>query len=369
MKFICSQLALSKALNTVSKAVSTRTTIPILKGILMTVKNDRLILTASDLDLSIETTMEVSDAEEGSVVVSAKLFGDIIRRLPNAPIKAELDDKNNLGISCLSSDFSIVALPADEFPSIGTVKEEESLFIQREALKELIKKTTFSASIDEKKGILTGCLLEMKENELVMAALDGFRMAVATEAVGETASRNIVVPARILNEISKLISESIQEEKITILLDEKKMEIKTADTRVISRLMEGDFIKYADIIPKNYKTRCVLERGEMLNSIERASLLAKEGKNSLIKVHIEEGFMEITSRSEEGNVREKISCETEGEELVIGFNSKYIADVLKALDEEEIVFEMTSSTSPCLIKPLEGNAFLYLVLPVRIAAN
>jgi DNA polymerase-3 subunit beta len=209
----------------------------------------------------------------------------------------------------------------------------------------------------------------MKEKQLVMAALDGFRMAVATEAVGEAASRNIVVPARILNEISKLISESIQEEKITILLDEKKMEIKTADTRVISRLMEGEFIKYADIIPKSHKTRCVLDRGEMLNSIERASLLAKEGKNNLIKVHIEEGSMEITSRSEEGNVREKISCETEGEEMVIGFNSKYIADVLKALDEEEIVFEMTSSTSPCLIKPLEGDAFLYLVLPVRIAAS
>lgn len=369
MKFICSQPALSKSLNIVSKAVSTRTTIPILKGILLTVKNNELILTASDLDLSIETRMEVSSGEEGAVVVSAKLFGDIIRRLPNAPIKAELDEKNNLFISCLSSDFSIVALPADEFPAIGSVNKEESLSIKKEALKELIKKTTFSASIDEKKGILTGCLLEMKEKELVMAALDGFRMAVATETVEQTTKRNIVVPARILNEISKLISESIQEDEILIMLDEKKMEIKTPQTRVISRLMEGEFIKYGDIIPKTYKTRCVLDRGEMLNSIERASLLAKEGKNNLIKVRIEQGSLEITSRSEEGNVREQISCETEGDELVIGFNSKYIADVLKAVEEEEVVFEMTSSTSSCLIKPMEGNAFLYLVLPVRIAAS
>lgn len=369
MKFICSQLALAKALNTVSKAVSTRTTIPILKGILLTVQKEHLILTASDLDLSIETTVEVNDAEEGSVVVSARLFGDIIRRLPNAPVKVDMDEKNNLRISCLSSDFSIVALPADEFPSIGSVKEEESLLIQKEALKELIKKTTFSASIDEKKGILTGCLLEMKEKEVVMVSLDGFRMAVATEKIAEKAKRNIVVPARILNEINKLIGESIQEEEITVLLDEKKMEIKTADTRVISRLMEGEFIKYADIIPKNYKSRCVLERAEMLNSIERASLLAKEGKNNLIKVHLQEGTLEITSRSEEGNVREQLSCETEGEEIVIGFNSKYIADVLKAVGEEEVVFEMSGSTSPCLIKPLEGNAFLYLVLPVRIAAS
>lgn len=369
MKFVCSQPALSKALNIVSKAVSTRTTIPILKGILLTVQDSRLTLTASDLDLSIETTLDVSDAQEGSAVVSARLFGDIVRRLPGALIQMEMDEKNNLNIHCLSSDFSIVALPADEFPSIGAVKMEESLVIPKEALKELIKKTTFSASVDEKKGILTGCLLEMKNKELVMAALDGFRMAVGTEALKEEARRNIVVPARILNEISKLISESIQDEEITILLDEKKMEIKTADTRVISRLMEGEFIKYGDIIPKSYKTRCVADRGEMLNSIERASLLAKEGKNNLIKVQIQKGNMEITSRSEEGNVRESVACETEGEEMVIGFNSKYIADVLKAVGDEEVVFEMNSSTSPCIIKPTEGNAFLYLVLPVRIAAS
>lgn len=369
MKFICSQQALSKALNTVSKAVSTRTTIPILKGILMTVREGKLMLTASDLDLSIETTLEVSDSKEGAAVVSARLLGDIIRRLPGALVKMEKDDKNNLNISCLSSDFSIVALPADEFPAIGTVKKEESLTIQKEALKELIKKTTFSASVDEKKGILTGCLLEMKGKELAMVALDGFRMAVACEALKEEAKRNIVVPARILNEISKLISDSIQEEEITILLDDKKMEIMTADTRVISRLMEGEFIKYGDIVPKSYKTRCVTDRSEMLNSIERASLLAKEGKNNLIKVNVQKESIEITSRSEEGNVREKVSCETEGEELVIGFNSKYISDVLKGLETEEVVFEMNSSTSPCIIKPVEGNAFLYLVLPVRIAAS
>lgn len=369
MKFTCSQLALTKALNTVSKAVSTRTTIPILKGILLSVKNEKLTLTASDLDLSIETTMDVSGSEDGELVVSAKLFSEIIRKLPNAIIKVEKDEKENLNISCLSSDFSIVALPADEFPSIGIVNEDKKIPVHRDILKEVIKKTTFSASIDEKKGILVGCLLEFKNKEVVMVALDGFRMAVAKESISFDEERTIVVPARILSEIYKIITDTIDQEEIILILDEKKMEIKTEETRIIARLMEGEFIKYADIIPKTHKTRTVLDREELLNSIERASLLAKEGKNNLIKVSVLAGKMEITSRSEEGHVKEEVPAEVEGEEIVIGFNSKYVLDVLKAISDEEIVFEMTTSTSPCLIKPVEGDRFVYLVLPVRIAAN
>lgn len=369
MKFTCTQAALSKALNIVSKAVSVRTTIPILKGILLHVQDGHLTLTASDLDLSIETIMDVGDVEEGSAVVSARLFEDIIRRLPSALVSIETGDQNSLSISCLSSDFSIVALPAEEFPSIGSIKEEKRVTVQRDALKNLIKKTTFSASIDEKKGILTGCLLELKQNEIVAVALDGFRMAVAAEQTEEADKGSIVVPARILNEVVKLLGESVQEEEIVLLLDDKKMEIRTKDTRVISRLMEGDFIKYEDIIPKTFKTRCVIDRKEILSAIERASLLAREGKNNLIKMTIANGQIEMTSRSEEGNVKEVVFCEIEGEELVIGFNTKYIADALKTVENEEIVLEMSTNTSPCLIKPIEGNSFLYLILPVRIAAS
>lgn len=369
MKFTCSQSALLKAVNTVSKAVSTRTTIPILKGLLLSVKENKLIVTASDLDLSIETKIEVLESEEGAVVVSAKLFGEIVRRLPNAPIKVEKDDKENLLISCLASDFSIVALPAEEFPSIGYVSEENKVTIKKDAFKELVKKTTFSASIDEKKGILVGCLIEFKEKEMIMVALDGFRMAVAKENIEIGQNKSIVVPARILNEINKIVVEIIEEEDIVLLLDEKKMEIKTEDTRVISRLMEGEFIKYLDIIPKTYKTKCIVDREEFLNSIERASLLAKEGKNNLIKVSVVKGNITITSRSEEGNVKEEISTDMEGEDIVIGFNSKYIIDVLKSVSDEEVVIEMTTSTSSCLIKPVEGDKFINLVLPVRIVAN
>ena len=363
MKFTCSQGALTRALNTVSKAVSIRTTIPILKGILLTVKGNELTVTASDLDLSIETKMEVQAAEEGSAVVSSKLFSEIVRKLPNAVLQIEEAD-GKMEISCLGSHFSIVSLPADEFPAIGMVNQLSKIGVKKDSLKDLIKKTTFAASIDEKKGILVGCLLKFAEGKLEMAALDGFRLAVANCDMPSEEEKSVVIPARILAEIQKILME-----EVSLVLDDKKAEIITKETRIVARLLEGEFIKYNDIIPKTYKTRCLVNREELLSGIERASLLSKEGKNNLIKMDIANGKIEITSRSEEGNSKESIVCESEGDELVIGFNSKYVSDALKAVGDEEIVMEMSSPVSPCLIKPVEGDSFTYLVLPVRISAN
>lgn len=368
MRFTCSQGALTRALNTVSKAVSVRTTIPILKGILLSLKDNELTLTASDMDLSIETKIEVQAQEEGSCVVSAKLFSEIIRKLPNTIISLEKEE-GKLNINCLGSNFSILTLPADEFPAIGMVNRLSKIELDKEVFKDLIKKTTFAASIDEKKGILVGCYMEFKDNKLEVAALDGFRLAVANSPVDISEERHVVVPARILVEIQKIIMDSQEEDTISLILDEKRAEIITRETRIIARLLEGEFIRYNDIIPRNCKTRCTVEREELLSSIERASLLAKEGKNNLIRMSLENGNMEITSRSEEGSVREALPVEADGDPIVIGFNSKYLSDVLKAVTDENVVLEMTSPTSPCLIKPEEGDSYTYLVLPVRIAAN
>ncbi len=367
MKFTCSQLALTKALNMTDKAVSSRTTIPILKGVLLRAEEGKLYMTSSDLDMSIETSLEVSVAEEGSLVVNAKLFGDIVRKLPNAMITAEEKD-GKLNISCLGSSFSIVTFPADEFPSIGSVEKKNTFSIKKELLKEIIRRTAFAASVDDKKGILTGCLIKFGKGMIEAAALDGFRMAVAKEEAGSLDERTIVVPARILFEINRILSDTSDEE-ISLYADDKRIEIICSDTRIISRLLEGEFIKYEDIIPKNYKTRCIAGCADLLSGIERASLLAKEGKNNLIKMSFTEGNIEITSRSEEGNVTENIACEKEGEDLVIGFNSKYLIDSLKLVGDEEVVFEMGTAVSACLIKPVEGDAYTYLVLPVRITAG
>ena len=367
MKFVCTQLSLVKALSTVDKAVSTRTTIPVLKGILLNVKDNRLYLTASDLDLSIETSIEVQSEIEGSVVVNAKLFEDIIRKLPSAIVKFE-EVNGKLLISCLGSEFNIVTMSADEFPSIGMVNELNKVIINNDTLKELIKRTSFAASIDEKKGTLTGCLMKFENSNLEIAALDGFRMAISKEAISDKSNRTVIVPARILIEVSKILSESNSNE-VSLILDEKKAEIFSDETRVVIRLLEGEFIKYKDIIPKEYKTRVIISSKEMQDAIERASLLAKEGKNNLIKLEIADGNIEITSRSEEGNVKENVSAEIEGENITIGFNSKYLLDVLKVVPDDEVAIEMTSAVSACLIKPVSGDNYLYLVLPVRISAN
>ena len=368
MKFTCTQIALSKAINTVSRAVSVRTTIPILKGILMKVKDGRLTMSASDLDLSIETSIDVQASAEGSTVVSAKLFSEIIRKLPNSLVTIE-QAEGKLGIKCMGSDFSIVTLPAEEFPVIGGVDSKNFIDLKKEDLSDLIKKTVFAASIDEKKGILTGCLINFVPDSIEMVALDGFRMAVANKQVQTGNDRRIIVPARILSEISKIIADDEGSDSVSLVIEDKKLEILTEDTRVVARLLEGDFIKYNDIIPTSYKTRVIVGREDMLSSIERASLLAKEGKNNLIKLSIKQGSVDISSRSEEGNVNEHIGADVTGDELVIGFNSKYLLDVLKAVEDEEVAFELGTSVSSCLIKPVEGKDYTYLVLPVRITVS
>jgi DNA polymerase-3 subunit beta len=233
----------------------------------------------------------------------------------------------------------------------------------------MIKKTSFAASIDESKGIIVGVLIEMEEESLNMVALDGFRMAITREAVKNREKKKIIIAARILNEINKIISENEDSKEIFFILDEKKAVFLLDGTKIVLRLLEGDFIKYNDILPKEYKSKVKVNRSELLNSIERASLLAKEGKNNLIKLSIFRDKIIITSRSEEGNVKEEVFIEKEGTDLDIGFNSKYILDVLKAVSDESITMEFNTSVSPCLIKPLEGRAFEYLVLPVRISTN
>lgn len=369
MKISCNQQILSKALNTVSKAVSSRTTIPILKGILLEASSDgTLKLAASDLDLSIEKSIPVTVWEEGSIVVAAKLFIDIIRKLPNEEIEIT-EEEGRVTIKCLASEFTIVGQTADEFPSIGTIKEENSIRIEKELLKDMIKKTSFSASIEEAKGIIIGVLLEMDEEGMTMVALDGFRMAVTREKMESNDNIKIIIAARILNEINKIFSEEEASKEVDMIIDEKKAVFLIEGARIVLRIMEGEFVKYKDILPKEHQCKLKVNRSEMIDCLERASLLAKEGRNNLIKFSIIRDKIIITSRSEEGNVKEEIFVEKEGADLEIGFNAKYILDVMKFVSDEEVVMEFNTSVSPCLVKPIEGDGFEYLILPVRISTK
>ena len=292
----------------------------------MVASSDNVLkLAASDLDLSIEKKIGADVSTEGSVVVSSRLFTDIIRKLPNEEIEVELFDNNNVKIKCCASEFVIIGQPAEEFPNIGEIKQNNAISLEKDLFRDMIRKTAFSASIDEAKGVIVGVLIEMDKESLNMVALDGFRMAVTKERMINSENRRIIIAARILNEIQKILVDEEKENEISIILDEKKAVINLEDTRMVLRLLEGEFIKYKDIIPKENKTKIKLQRADFLESIERASLLAKEGKNNLIKMSIDEDLLKITSRSEEGNVKEEVFIEKAGDNLDIGYNSKVTA--------------------------------------------
>ncbi len=370
MKLNCNQQALAKALTTVSKAVSNRTTLPILKGIMIEATADgKMILTASDLEISIKKEIEADVEEPGSVVVVSRLFGDIVRKLPNETIFFEEDDEDNsITIKTNTSEFKVVCLPVDEFPKVGEKEEtSETIYFDREIFRDMVRKTSFAASIEESKGVLTGILTEINEEDINMVSLDGFRLALVNEKVKSEKARKFIVSAKVMNEISKIVTEE-EDEDIKIALGEKKAVFNIGSAEVVLRLMEGEFIKYRDIIPVENTTKVISGREILLESIERASLLAKEGKNNLIKMSLKNDLLTITSRSEEGNVKEKIVVEKEGNDIEIGFNSKFIIDVLKVIDEEIITMNFKTGLTPCVVKPVEGNAYEYLILPVRIPA-
>jgi DNA polymerase-3 subunit beta len=389
MKFTCDQSNLTKALNIVSRAVTSRTTIPILKGILLRAEEGGgLYLSASDLDISIETRIEALVSEEGSLVMPSKLFGDVVRKMPRGEVIFDEVEKGIAKIKCHKSEFRVMGMPADEFPKSQNEFDGEEIKLEKSKMKEMIRRTCFAASVDETRGIITGVLIEMKKGSLNMVALDGFRMAVAREKTDVEEEKNIIIPAGIMNEAGRIMTDAADEgerpeeneeekdekktkekEKFSILTNDKRIMFDLGKTVVISRLLEGVFVKYEDIIPREYKTSVIIDREEMKESVERASVLIKEGKNNFIKMEFSDGRLILTSRNEEGAFRDEIATEQKGEGLEIGFNAKFILDALKAIPDEEIKMELNTSVTPCLIRPKEGDSYEYLILPVRLAGS
>ena len=369
MKFSCEQQKLTKALNVVSKAVTSRTTIPILKGIMLEVTPEgKLTMSASDLDISIQDTIDVDVKESGAIIVMAKLFGDIIRKLPSTEIFLESDEDNNVTIKCMNSEFKIVGMSTDEFPSVNMVSDNnDSIVFDKSEIKKMIDKTSFAASVDESRGVITGVLIEFGADQISMVAIDGYRMAITRKPMVNPEPKHVIISAKILNEIGRILGDiDSDEEDGKLFINEKKAVFRFDNIQAELRLIDGEFIKYNDILPKDSKISVTVNKGIFMESIERASLLSKTGKNNLIKMSLNDNIMTITSNSEEGNVKEEIVINKDGDDLVIGFNAQYVIDVLKSIEDEEIKMLFNTGITPCLIQPVEGNEFEYLVLPVRI---
>ncbi len=365
MKIVCKQKALAVSINTVQKAVSSKTTMPVLKGILIETQDDQLKLVGTDLELGIESYIDANIIKPGSIVISSKILGDIIRKLPDSEVEIQVDDDNNIIIKCEESEFNLIGQSALEFPELPEIEKDYKYGIPQDLLKNMIKQTTFATAIDETRPVLTGVLMEIKDNIISMVALDGYRLALRQGTIKNTADIKAVIPGKTLNEIYKIIVEENNDD-IEIYFTDKHVLFHMKKTIVISRLLDGEFINYKQIIPNEFNSKIKVNTKNLSDSIERASLLAKEGKNNLIKFSVKDEKMVISSNSELGKVFESVFIELEGEDIEIGFNSKYFLDALRIIDSEELYLNFTTSVSPCILKPTDNNNYTYLVLPVRI---
>lgn len=367
MKFTCTKNKLQEAISIAQKAVTGKSPMPILQGIYISAKKNNLTLIGSDIDLSIETKIAADIEEDGKIVVDSKLFGEIIKKLPNSNITITTTENNSIEIVCEKSKFNLIHMDAEEFPTLPSINENIIFSISQKILKNMIKGTIFAIAQDETRPILTGILFEVRNKNLNLVALDGYRLALRSKNIDNENTISTVIPGKTLSEVSKILSED--EESVNITFTPNHILFNLGETKIISRLLEGEFIKYDSIIPEEYKLKVIAKRTQLLNCIERASLMAKDGNTNLIKFDIEDDTLIITSNSQLGTVREEANIILQGEKLEIAFNSKYLIDVLKILEDDEIIMQFDSSVSPCVIKNKQNDSYTYLVLPVRILNN
>ena len=371
MKIICEKEKLLKGINSVVRAVPTRTTMPILEGILIQTNGKELKLTSYDLELGIEYTMECDVKEEGNTVVNSIMFSEIIRKLPDTDISIELNENNLLVIECEGSLYKLSTMNPDEFPELPKIVVENSITTDQTILKNMIRKTIFAVSIEENRPIFTGCLFEVINNRLNVVAIDGFRMGWVSNIL-DKASNNFkaVIPGKTLNEVNKIILDSFDSIKIGVSKNQAIFEMENC--KIVTRLLDGEFLNYASVIPTNWDTRIRVNKNNLQNCFERVSLISassiEKEKKYPVKISIDVGKVVISCTNQTGDAKEEIYTETEGKELEIGVNPKYFLDALKAIEDEEIFISFGTNISPCVIKPVDETSkdYTYMILPIRM---
>jgi DNA polymerase-3 subunit beta len=361
MRILTTKNHLLESINIVEKAVPSKTTLPILEGILFTAESGRLILTATDLELGIETNLEVDVLEPGSLVMAADTIGNIVRKLPDADVEIATKD-GFIIIKSEGTEIEILGLPQEEFPKLPEVDKEFELSMPDSSLKEMIRQTIFAVSNDEIRPILTGALLEVTGDRVTMAALDGYRMAVKSCNLLSDTNIKAVIPGKTLMELGKIIEE--KDEVIHIFVSKNQVLFNLGDTTIISRLLEGEFVNYKQLIPNEHNIKIKIEKAKLLEACDRAALFAKDSGKT-IRFEIFDDILNIRSNSEKGNVHEEMKIEKSGGDIEIAFNPRYILEALKVINSEEVEVEFTTNVSPSIIRPSKDTGFLYLVLPVR----
>ena len=367
MKIICTKSNLVKGVSIVSKAVPSKTTMPILECILIDATTDIIKLTANDMELGIETIIEGDIIEKGLIAIDAKIFSEIVRKLPDNEVVIETDSNLQTLITCEKAKFNISGKSGEEFSYLPYIEKEEPVELSQFTLKEIIRQTIFTISDHDSNKLMTGELFEINENILKVVALDGHRISIRkVELMNNYASKKVIVPGKTLIEVSKILSGEV-ESKANIYYTPNHIVFEFDQTVVVSRLIEGEYFKIDQMLSSDYETKVRVNKKELLSCIDRAMLLVKEGDKKPIIINIGDEAMELKIQSQLGSMNEDILITKEGKDLLIGFNPKFLMDALRVIEDEEIQIYLTNAKAPCFIRD-EKESYIYLILPVNFNA-
>ncbi|MEG2094263.1 MAG: DNA polymerase III subunit beta [Lachnospiraceae bacterium] len=367
MKIICSKSNLLYGVNIVSKAVPSRTTMTILECILIDASTNEIKLTANDTDLGIETKIEGDIAERGIIALDAKIFSEIVRKLPDNDVTIETDAAFKTTITCEKAKFSIIGKSGEDFSYLPYIEKNQSIVLSQFTLKEVIRQTIFSISDTDNNKLMSGELFEIEENNLKVVSLDGHRISIRNIELKKFYDHHkVLVPGKTLQEVSKILPGDVNED-VTIFFTENHIVFEFDNTTVVSRLLEGEYFKIEQMLSSDYETKIKINKRELLNCIDRATLLIKEGDKKPIIMNITDDSMELKINSFIGSMNEDIDIQKDGKDILIGFNPKFFIDALRVIDEEEVTLYMVNAKAPCFIKD-EEEKFIYLILPVNFNA-
>lgn len=367
MKLICSRNELLKSVNISLKAVSSKTTMPILECILIDASASEIKFTTNDMELGIETKVKGVIEEKGIIALDAKIFSDIIRKLPDNEVIIQTDAHLNTTITCEKAKFTIPGKEGDDFAYLPIIEKNEGIEISQFTLKELIRQTIFSIAANENNKLMTGELFEIKNNILKVVSLDGHRIAIRKIELNNSYSdKKVVVPGKTLNEISKILSGEV-EDMVNIFFTDNHIVFEFDDTVVVSRLIEGEYFRIDQMLSSDYETKLHINKREFLDCIDRTTLFVKENDKKPIIINIEDESMQLSINSQLGSMKEDIDIEKEGKDIMIGFNPRFLIDALKVIDDESITIYLVNPKAPCFIKD-EQESYIYLILPVNFNA-
>ncbi|MCR1843126.1 DNA polymerase III subunit beta [Murimonas intestini] len=367
MKLTCSKSNLLKSVNIVMKAVPAKTTMPILECILIDASANEIKFTSNDMELGIETKVEGNIIDKGIVALDAKIFSEIIRKLPDSDVTIETDSNLQTLITCEKAKFSISGKSGEDFSYLPYVEKNDFITLSQFTLKEVIRQTIFSIAANENNKMMTGELFEIEGSRLKVVSLDGHRISIRKiELKNEYPKKKVVVPGKTLTEISKILSGET-EDMADIFFTDNHIVFEFNNTVVVSRLIEGEYFRIDQMLSSDYETKVEINKRELLDCIDRATLLVKEGDKKPIIIHIGDEAMELKINSQIGSMDEEIDIRKEGKDILIGFNPKFLIDALRVIDDETVTIYLVNPKAPCFIRD-EEQSYIYLILPVNFTA-